>query len=65
MHLDVQSPHGWKMGCDYTLDKTPLQGLLQAGAEGLSVEVKALNVETHNVSPDPSRSGYHSSGGYG
>lgn len=53
------------MGCDYTLGGTPLQGLLQAGAEGLSVEVKALNVETHNVSSDCSRSGYHSSGGHG
>lgn len=31
------------MGCDYTLGGTPMQGLLWASAEGLSVEVKALN----------------------
>lgn len=37
------------MGCDYTLGGTPLQGLFQASAEGLSVEVEALNVETHYV----------------
>lgn len=37
------------MGCDYTLGGTPLQGLLQANAEGLSVEEEALNVETQKV----------------
>lgn len=37
------------MGCDYTLGGTALQGPLQPSAEGLSVEVESLNVETHKV----------------
>lgn len=38
--------------------------LLQAIAEGLCVEVEAANAEA-SEGPDPSRSGYHSSGGCG